>query len=295
MFISLSKTIARFGGFRLGVGMRLTGKNSSWLSIILLIVIMFQLIWSLLILCGWIIYAIIYAICWCIRKNKNKSSKKQNTIQISQDNRKEGTPDMTPEINNSTNPETTPPKKNGNLARWIIGGVFALIAISNGFHYSTLFLLCAAFLMLPFSFVQEFLSERNIKASVAIVLSVALFLVGAIVSPPSESSESTSNDTAQTTTKDDDNKDSTSKPNNSVSNNNTKPNNSSSNNNSSEKPNNSNSNNTNKEEEKVVMVWIVSTGTKYHSKSTCSQMTSPQKVTIDEAKDLGYTACQKCH
>ncbi len=42
------------------------------------------------------------------------------------------------------------------------------------------------------------------------------------------------------------------------------------------------------------MVWIPRTGKKYHSKSTCSNMKNPEKVTISEAKRRGYEKCKKC-
>ena len=42
------------------------------------------------------------------------------------------------------------------------------------------------------------------------------------------------------------------------------------------------------------LVWIPKTGTKYHSKSTCSNMKNPSQVTKDEAVNRGYSACSKC-
>lgn len=43
-------------------------------------------------------------------------------------------------------------------------------------------------------------------------------------------------------------------------------------------------------------VWIpVNGGTKYHAKSTCSNMKNPQKVTVKEAKSQGYTPCARCY
>lgn len=48
-----------------------------------------------------------------------------------------------------------------------------------------------------------------------------------------------------------------------------------------------------KTEEKV---WIPTHGgKKYHSKSTCSNMKDPEKVTLSEAKAQGFTACKKCY
>ena len=46
---------------------------------------------------------------------------------------------------------------------------------------------------------------------------------------------------------------------------------------------------------KSSMVWITENGTKYHSKKTCSRMKNPEKVTKEEAKELGYTPCKKCY
>lgn len=41
-------------------------------------------------------------------------------------------------------------------------------------------------------------------------------------------------------------------------------------------------------------VWITSTGKKYHSRSTCSNMKKPQKISLSKAKSLGYSVCKKC-
>lgn len=42
------------------------------------------------------------------------------------------------------------------------------------------------------------------------------------------------------------------------------------------------------------MVWIPKSGSKYHSKSNCSNMSNPRQVTEEEAKRRGYTRCSKC-
>lgn len=43
-------------------------------------------------------------------------------------------------------------------------------------------------------------------------------------------------------------------------------------------------------------VWIPTNGgTKYHRSSSCSNMDGPRKVSLEEAKRLGFTACQKCY
>lgn len=49
-------------------------------------------------------------------------------------------------------------------------------------------------------------------------------------------------------------------------------------------------------EEQVIMVWVPTHGgTKYHSKSTCSNMDDPEKVTLEEAKAMGFTPCGRCY
>ena len=41
-------------------------------------------------------------------------------------------------------------------------------------------------------------------------------------------------------------------------------------------------------------VWIPSSGTKYHSKSSCSNMKNPTQVTKSQAESRGFTPCKKC-
>ncbi len=43
------------------------------------------------------------------------------------------------------------------------------------------------------------------------------------------------------------------------------------------------------------MVWIPQTGSKYHSKSSCSGMKNPSQVTKSYAQNHGFTACKKCY
>ena len=42
------------------------------------------------------------------------------------------------------------------------------------------------------------------------------------------------------------------------------------------------------------MVWIPKTGSKYHSRSNCSNMKNPSQVTLSFAKEHGYGKCSKC-
>ncbi len=43
------------------------------------------------------------------------------------------------------------------------------------------------------------------------------------------------------------------------------------------------------------LVWIPSSGTKYHSTSTCSNMKDPAQVTKEYAEQKGYEPCKKCY
>lgn len=43
------------------------------------------------------------------------------------------------------------------------------------------------------------------------------------------------------------------------------------------------------------MVWISSSGTKYHSKFSCSNMKNPSQVSKSRAIELGLSPCKKCY
>lgn len=43
------------------------------------------------------------------------------------------------------------------------------------------------------------------------------------------------------------------------------------------------------------LVWVPRSGSKYHSKSTCSKMKNPRQVTLEEALSCGFTPCKKCN
>jgi len=42
-------------------------------------------------------------------------------------------------------------------------------------------------------------------------------------------------------------------------------------------------------------VWVPKSGSKYHSRESCSNMKNPSQVTLSEAKACGFTACKKCN
>lgn len=73
MFISLSKTFAKVGGFRLGI--RKTKRNAPYLWFITLLVSMFQLVWYMIVLCLWLMYAMCYGIYWCAKQIFRKVKK----------------------------------------------------------------------------------------------------------------------------------------------------------------------------------------------------------------------------
>ena len=43
------------------------------------------------------------------------------------------------------------------------------------------------------------------------------------------------------------------------------------------------------------MVWIPSSGSKYHKTSTCSNMSNPKEVTLSYAEVNGFTPCKRCY
>lgn len=46
----------------------------------------------------------------------------------------------------------------------------------------------------------------------------------------------------------------------------------------------------------VVMVWIPTNGgTKYHKNAECSNMIDPEHVSLDYARDQGFTPCKRCY
>ena len=67
MFLSLSKTLAKFGGFRLGLGIRITKKNALVMSFVLLFVLMFQAMWYMMVVCFWLMYAVMYGMWQCVK------------------------------------------------------------------------------------------------------------------------------------------------------------------------------------------------------------------------------------
>jgi len=216
MFISFSKTIARFGGFRLGVGMRVNKKNAIWMSFLVMFIAMFKAMWYMLLLCGWLTYAVCYGMYWCIKKiitsvSKSQKTKPRHTATYTQKANEDFEEDNTfstfddkSENDNSVNDSDpnhsnsgNPPKSKGTIARWIIGAFLAMFALVNGFHFSSIFILASAFLMFPLPFMEKLHKKINVKTVVAIILSVVLLFVGILTSPTSETTDDPSNNVNQ--------------------------------------------------------------------------------------------------
>lgn len=53
--------------------------------------------------------------------------------------------------------------------------------------------------------------------------------------------------------------------------------------------------NTNSGSSDQTMVWISSSGKKYHRSSGCSNMKNPWQVSLEQAKSMGKEACKKCY
>lgn len=62
MFLSLSKTMSKFGNIRLGLGIRMTKKNASVMALLMMFIWVFQLMWYMILLCFWLVYAVCYAL-----------------------------------------------------------------------------------------------------------------------------------------------------------------------------------------------------------------------------------------
>lgn len=67
MFVSLSKTLSKIGGFRIGCGIRVTKKNAAWAAFVVALVAIFQLTWYMMVVSLWLCYAVFYGLFWCFK------------------------------------------------------------------------------------------------------------------------------------------------------------------------------------------------------------------------------------
>jgi hypothetical protein len=77
MFISFSKMITKVGGFRLGLGLRITKNNIIWMSFIIMFVCILQLCWYMMIMMFWMVYAIVYGMIYSVKKILTIKKQKQ--------------------------------------------------------------------------------------------------------------------------------------------------------------------------------------------------------------------------
>ncbi len=175
--------------------------------------------------------------------------------------------------------------KKSQIAQWIIAAVFALCAVGNGFHWTTILILLASFLMMPISKVREFINSLQIKNDFIIILSVVFLIFGAIFAPleikrVDDTSDPNFNIALKETGDDPEPDRSDADPNNNT---------------SSDKETNGEIENTDSKEDREVWVWISTHGgTKYHTKPDCSNMKAPEKITKTEAVQKGFQACKRC-
>lgn len=247
----------------------------------------------MILLCGWIVYAFLYGTYWCTKKlicALSRKTKQQPGFSENSSTKIENTTSIMVESNTSI-VSTLNVNSKSTLARWIVGIVFVLFMFVNGIHYSSIFLLFAAFLMFPLSFKENFFQTRNIRSSFVIILSVIMFVIGA--STASKSIESSSDEDAPSVTIENYNTTTSYNNYNEVILNST----TTVSNIETDKPSTTTASptTTTSNNEKTEMVWVSSTGSKYHSKSSCSNMTSPQKISLNDAVKQGYTPCKKCH
>lgn len=66
MFITPAKMLGKIGGFRLGV--RVTKSNAAYIWMVVFFVAIFKLMWYMMVLCFWLLYAMFYGVCWCIKQ-----------------------------------------------------------------------------------------------------------------------------------------------------------------------------------------------------------------------------------
>lgn len=48
-------------------------------------------------------------------------------------------------------------------------------------------------------------------------------------------------------------------------------------------------------DQQETMVWVSGSGKKYHSNSSCSNMSNPHQISLSDAQAQGYTPCKKCY
>ena len=86
-------------------------------------------------------------------------------------------------------------KKFSTITQWIFTAIFGICALGTGFHLSSLFLLLSAILMMPIPTIRNIFNKCKLKNSLIIILSVVIFIVGIMISPPADYNDSNQDST----------------------------------------------------------------------------------------------------
>ena len=228
------------------------------------------------------------------------------------------------------------------IAQWILGGIFALTSLVNGFHWTSILFVFAGVLVMPIPKIRELFNKLNtkdfqIKTWMIITVASLLFAVGSIFSPMVEESESPApNSPGYSDGITDDGSDESEESSEAENKGDNTDGDAPSSDIPSEDPpvdnppvdnppvdnppvdnppvDNPPVDNPPEDDPPVdnppvdnppaddppvdkvgTMVWIPNTGTKYHTNPECSNMIDPREVTLEEAKELGYEPCKRCH
>lgn len=208
-------------------------------------------------------------------------------------------------------------KKISQWLRWIGTAALAVCLIGNGVHWSGLFIVGALLLIIPVPAIQNTLSKTNLKGIWCTGLALVLLIVAVATSPASakqsakksaptkttasfvDTDTAMTSGTLKTTT--------TTVPSTSAATSTTQKSTTaaitttattaSTTTTTTQKPTTTTTQitTTTTVEEESTMVWIPKSGKKYHSYAGCSGMKDPSEVTLEEAEEMGYTPCKRCH
>ena len=142
------------------------------------------------------------------------------------------------------------------IGGWLLTAAFAMFALTYLPSVASILALVAAVLIVPIPKWQELLS-RFISGPIKIVAVVALIVVALILAPSGSAAEDPVSDPTSTSTVSQDADTNTAQTGD--------------------------------------IVYVTKSGSKYHSKATCSSMKEPLEMTLSEAESKGYEPCGRCH
>lgn len=186
-------------------------------------------------------------------------------------------------------------RKNNQILMWILTAIFAILFLSYLPSFASVLALVVAVLLAPIKKWQRFLRgfvNKRFKNIVATVLAVLTILaapsgetteqempIGEMSATVEEVESPTNEDVYVTAETDEITTASTTAPT-------TMP---------TTAPAAVPTTQTTEGEKEEVMVWVSKSGSKYHSKSSCSNMKNPSQISLDTAKSRGLGACSKCY